>query len=479
MAEAEQGPAGLAERLAALSPQARELVLRRIRGSSAAAAAPDLALPRPLPRTGAPLPASFVQERMWLLDRLRPGSAAYVVSTAVRLRGDLDTERLRGAVGDLTARHEVLRTSIRWQDDRPVQLVHDAIEPPWTLTDLSDDPDPRAACERIVAGDVRRGFDLAVAPLWRARLVRLGPRDHVLGVAMHHVITDAWSVGVLLSELGRLYDGERPPPLPLQYGDFAAWQRERLSGDRLDGHLDFWSAELAGAPELAALPTDRPRPNERTSVGARHEFEVPGPLLGAVRKLGGDADATPFMTLLALFATVLARWSDQDDVVVGTPVGGRPHRDLEELIGCFVNSVVMRVDVSGRPSFRELLGRVRERSLRALEHQDLPFEKLVEHLAPHRSTAYNPLFQVNFGLGNVPPGQLNLPGMVIEPMTIRNDAGSKFDLSLYLTEAGGRLFGAFEYATDVFDATTVEWLSEYLVEVLEAVADDPARPVAD
>ncbi|MGI5422217.1 condensation domain-containing protein [Actinomadura luteofluorescens] len=487
MNEATSGPSGLAERLAALSPQARELVLRRMRGPAGdGAAGTSPADPRPAPRTGAPLPASFAQERLWLLDRLRPDSAAYVVSTAGRLRGDLDAGRLRAGLAGLTARHEILRTSLAWTGDRTVQIVHDSVAVPWEVTDLSDAPDPRAAAERILAGDVERGFDLTAAPLWRARLVRMGPRDHLFGVAMHHTITDAWSVGVFLSELGRLYTASRDdpappdpvlPPLPLQYGDFAVWQRERLTDDLVSELAAFWKEELAGAPDLLALPTDRPRPQARTGRGARHEFEVPGDLLRAARDLSGSTDVTLFMALLAAFVAALSRWSGQTDLVVGTPVAGRGHPDLEGLIGFFVNSVVVRADVSDRPSFRQLLHRVRQRSLRAFEHQDLPFEKLVEHLAPTRDTAYNPLFQVNFGFGNVPQGHLDLPGTFAEPVTVPSGAGAKFDLSLYLNEHRGRLAGTFEYATDIFDAETIEGLAGYLVEVLAAVTADPDLPI--
>ena len=488
MSEATSGPSDRAERLAALSPRARELVLRRMRGPARdGAAATGPADPRPVPRTGAPLPASFSQERLWLLDRLRPDSAAYVVSTAGRLRGDLDVDRLRAGLADLTARHEILRTSLAWTGDRTAQIVHDSVTVPWEMTDLSAVPDPRADAERILAADVERGFDLTAAPLWRARLVRMGPRDHLFGVAMHHTITDAWSVGVLLSELGRLYTAsrkdpapERPvlPPLPLQYGDFAVWQRERLTDDRVAGLTGFWKEELAGAPELLALPTDRPRPQVRSGRGARHDFEVPGDLLRAARELSGSTDVTLFMALLAAFVTVLSRWSGETDVVVGTPVAGRHHPDLEGLIGFFVNSVVVRTDLSGGPSFRRLLHHVRRQSLRAFEHQDLPFEKLVEHLAPTRDTAYNPLFQVNFGFGNVPRGHLDLPGTVAEPVAVPSGAGAKFDLSLYLNEDRGRLAGTFEYATDIFDAATIERLAGYLVEVLAAVTADPDLPIA-
>ncbi|NDU72006.1 hypothetical protein GWI34_05120 [Actinomadura sp. DSM 109109] len=487
MNEATSGPSGLSERLAALSPQARELILRRMRGPAREGTAARPADPRPVPRTGAPLPASFAQERLWLMDRLRPGSAAYVVSTAGRLRGDLDAGRLRAALADLTARHEILRTSLAWTGDRTVQIVHDSVPVPWEMTDLSAVPDPRTEAERLLTGDIERGFDLTAAPLWRARLVRTGPRDHLFGVAMHHTITDAWSVGVLLSELGRLYtaSGKDPAPLrpvlaplPLQYGDFAVWQRERLAGGLAGGLTAFWEEELAGAPDLLALPTDRPRPRERTGRGARHDFEVPGDLLRAARDLAGSSDVTLFMTLLAAFATVLSRWSGETDVVVGTPVAGRHHPDLEGLIGFFVNSVVVRTDLSGGPAFRELLHRVRLRSLRAFEHQELPFEKLVEHLAPARDTAHNPLFQVNFGFGNVPRGHLDLPGTVAEPVVVPSGAGAKFDLSLYLNEDRGRLAGTFEYATDIFDAATIERLAGHLVEVLRAVTADPDLPVS-
>ncbi|MEU8305813.1 amino acid adenylation domain-containing protein [Actinomadura sp. NPDC048955] len=446
----------------------------------ATAALPEL---RRRPRDGGPLQTSFSQERLWVLEQLQPGQATYNVPVAVRLRGALDTAGLRTALTELAERHEVLRTSITAVDGRPFQKVHESVDVELKEIEL-DGTEPRAAgpgdplarARRLLDAEARRLFDLDTAPLWRACLIRLSETDHVLGLTLHHLITDGWSGGVLLRDLLRLLASEPPAPLPVRFADFAAWQRELLTGERQAELMGFWTGELAGAPQLLELPTDRPRPRVQAHRGARHDVDIPPAVLAGLRSLGAAEGATLFMTLLAGFTAVLSRWSGQSDVVVGAPVAGRPSPDVEELAGFFANTLVLRTDVAGRPSFRRLLDRVRRTCLRAYAHQEMPFERLVEELAPRRSMAHNPLFQVMLTLQDAAPleGTAGRAEELFPP-----DAGtSKFDLALYLVEDADRLRGVFEYDADLFTADTVERLTGHLLTLLAAAVAEPDRPVA-
>ena len=443
-------------------------------------AAQGLALPpiTPAPRAG-DLPLSFAQERLWLLDQLNPGNPAYNVATAVRLEGELQVAALERALAEIVRRHEALRTVFRAGEGVPVQVVLPADPIPLLVEDLSglEDAERLAELRRRAAEDASRSFDLGAGPLLRTTLLRLDAREHVLLLAMHHAVTDGWSMGIFFRELGALYAafarGE-PSPLaepPIQYGDFAVWQRRALAG-ALEGQLTHWRGRLQGAPARLELPTDRPRPAVQGHGGAVQRLELPPALTDSLRSLARAEEATLFMVLLAAFQTLLARWSGQDDVVVGTPIAGRTRAEVEELIGCFINTLALRTDLSGDPPFRALLERVRETTLDAYAHQDLPFERLVEAVQPERNLGYSPVFQAMLVLQNAPRSALELPGLRLRSVE-REAHAAKFDLTLSLVESGAGLAGALEYSTELFDAATAERLLEHLRTLLEGIAADP------
>nr|AYM54404.1 nonribosomal peptide synthetase [Phaselicystis flava] len=434
-------------------------------------------------RRDAPLPASFAQQRLWFLDQLAPGSAAYTLAASLRLTGRLDVPALDRAVLEVARRHEALRTTFAVVDWQTVQVI--APEPGVSpvLRDLRALP-PEARIEearRLARAEARTPFDLARGPLLRAALLRLDEDEHVLLLSMHHTVADGWSVGVLAREITALYAassrGEASPlaPLPIQYADWAAWQREHLQGARLDELLAYWTRQLAGAPAALDLPTDRPRPAEPSFAGARVAIALPAGLTAAAAAVARREGATLFMALLASFAALLARYADTRDVVVGTPAANRDQVETEGLIGLFVNTLVLRTDLSGRPGFRELIARVREVTLGAYAHQEMPFERLVEALHPDRSAARTPLFQVMFALQNAPSAPPALSGIVIEPLEADTGA-AKCDLSLSLTEVEGGLRGELEYDTDLFDGATIARLAAHWRALLEGLVAEPDRP---
>ncbi|WP_345144811.1 amino acid adenylation domain-containing protein, partial [Dactylosporangium darangshiense] len=419
----------------------------------------------------APLPLSFAQQRLWFLAQLEPDSVEYNMPTVLRLDGAVDVPALAAALGGLVARHEVLRTRlVADADGVPYQVIDPAparFDLP--VVDVSERPDPAAAAEAWVLADGRVPFDLAAGPLFRATLVRVAADEHVLALAMHHVVGDEWSAGILRNELGALYAGSELPALPVQYADFAVWQRGWLSGEVLEGQLGFWRDALAGAPVLE-LPTDRPRPPVRTSDGAAIEFTVPPAVAEGLRAVAADAGASMFMTLFGAFAALLGRYSGQEDVVVGTPIANRNRAEIEGLIGFFVNTLVLRTDLSGDPTFAELLGRVRERTLAAYAHQDLPFEQLVDELGVARDRSRTPLFQVLFNYvtgDDRDPGE----GAPAEPQAMP----VKFDLVVALAPAGPGFVGSVQYSTVLFDAERMARLVGHFVELLSAVASAPDR----
>ncbi|HEU4557815.1 MAG TPA: condensation domain-containing protein, partial [Longimicrobium sp.] len=330
-------------------------------------------------------PTSFAQERLWFIDRLEPGSAVYNMSAAWRLGGELDEAALERSLGEIVRRHETLRTVFAEVGGSPVQVIapFDGFALPVENLSALGDADREAAVRRRAGEEARRAFDLSVGPLFRAALLRLGEEDHVLLLSMHHVVSDGWSMGVFFRELSSLYNayregGESPlPELAVQYADYAVWQREQLAGEALDRQLSYWRERLAGAPELLKLPTDHPRPPVQTFRGATVPVKLSPELLERLQRLGQSEGATLFMTLLAAFQVLLAKYSGSEDVVVGSPIAGRTRGEVEPLIGFFVNTLVLRTDLGGDPSFREVLARVREATLGAYEHQELPFEKLV------------------------------------------------------------------------------------------------------
>jgi len=430
-------------------------------------------------------PLSFAQERLWFLDRLQPGSAAYNLAGALRLRGALDAAALRRSLAATTRRHEALRTVFAESGGRPVQRVPAAADPPLPGADLSRlDPAGREAAARRAAEAVARApFDLAVGPPFRARLLRLGSDEHLLVLAMHHVVGDGWSTGVVLRELAALYGalaaGAPSPlaPLRARYADFAAAERERLRGEAVDAEVEYWRGRLAGLAPLE-LPTTHPRPAAQSFRGATHRFRVPAEVAAGLAALGRAEGATLHMTLLAAFAALLARYSGAEDVAVGSPVANRDTEEARALVGLFVNTVVLRVDLSGDPPFRELLRRVRATSLEAYAHGGLPFEKLVEAIRPARDLGRNPLFQVMFALQDraADPGRAAGVSLELEPV----DTGtSKLDLTLFLAqERDGALSAALEYATDLFDPRAAAALAGHYGELLASAARDPANRVS-
>jgi amino acid adenylation domain-containing protein len=434
----------------------------------------------PVERTDA-LPLSFEQERLWFLDRLQPGSTAYNVPMAWRLAGALDGPALERALAEIVRRHEALRTVFRQADGAPVQMIAPFAGFALPVEDLSalGDADREAAARQRAEDDARRTFDLSAGPLFRAALLRLGEEDHVLLLSMHHIVSDGWSMGVFFRELSALYAAFREgresplPELPVQYADYAVWQREQLAGEVLDRQLAYWRERLAGAPELLELPTDRPRPAVQTFRGATVPFELAPELLERLQALGRGEGATLYMTLLGAFQVLLSKYAGSEDVVVGTPIAGRGRGEVEGLIGFFVNTLALRTDLSGDPSFRETLRRVREMTLGAYEHQEVPFERLVAELQPERSMSHSPLFQVSFTLqdGGGGGGGGALAGLTVGGVGAAMEI-AKFDLSLTLSATPQGLFGGLNYATDLFERGTIERMLGHLARVLEQVADD-------
>ncbi|WP_433234976.1 amino acid adenylation domain-containing protein [Actinomadura nitritigenes] len=430
----------------------------------------------------APLPLSHAQQRLWFLSRLDPDSAEYNVPTAMNLSGNLDVQALEHALSRIVARHEILRTTITVADDGvPAQVIHAPAPLEIPVTDLSDSDteDVHAEARRIVEGDARRPFDLAAEFPLRVRLVELPGQEYVLGLTMHHSAFDELSVGVLTKELTELYAASREnrpaalPELRVQYADYAAWQRERWTGETLDRHMSYWRDQLADLHPLP-LPTDRPRPAVRGSAGATVGFTVPEHLTEALRAMSLRADASMFMTSLAVFQVLLAAQSGADDIAVGTPVANRPHPDVEPLIGFFVNTVVLRTDTSGDPTFSEILTRVRGTALEAYAHQHVPFEHLVDVLQPVRDRSRHPLFQVMFTfdagsdrVGETVLDDVDLCGFPIVPTV------TQFDLTLNLAESGASMEGAVVYSTELFDESTVRRLIGRYLELLGTIADRP------
>ncbi|WP_164003055.1 non-ribosomal peptide synthetase, partial [Pyxidicoccus caerfyrddinensis] len=439
----------------------------------------------PVPRTQA-LPLSFAQQRLWLLDQFEPGSPAYNIPSALRVSGVLDTEALRLGLEALVHRHEALRTTFREEPSGPVQVIAPPAGLSLDVVELSHLPEDarQAEVRRLAATEALRPFHLASGPLLRASLLRLDSEHHVLLVTMHHVVSDGWSMGVLVRELVSFYgafsSGQSPqlPPLPIQYADFASWQRDWLQGDVLQGHLDYWKQQLSGSPALLELPTDRPRPAVQSQRGALLPVHLPLPLSEALSAFCQREGVTPFMALLAVWQLLLARYSGQDDVTVGSPIAGRTRGETEGLIGFFVNTLVLRSHVQPLATFRELLAHVRASTLAAYEHQHLPFEKLVEELQPQRSLSHSPLFQVMIVLNNAPPAELSLPGLSFVPLE-REAEASKFDLTLSLTQTPRGLSGALGYRTDLFDASTVSRMVEHLQTLLEAALASPGTCVGE
>ncbi len=421
----------------------------------------------PRPRVG-PVPASYAQQRLWFLDQLEPGRPWYNIPTAVRVAGALDLDALGRAFREVVRRHEILRTTFAEVDGRPVQVIA---------------PPPAEAAIPVVDLGGSGEAEALRRPLFRVAVFRIGAADHVVSVTTHHVVSDGWSIGVLMREVAALYEtfsrGEPSvlPPLPVQYADFAAWQREWLEAGTLNTQLGYLRETLAGVPALE-LPTDRPRPSSPSGRGGEQRRAYPKPLADRLRAFGRGEGATLFMTLLAGFEVVLGRYSGQEDFAVGSPVAGRGESRTEALIGFFVNTQVVRADLSGGPSFREVLRRVRRSALGAYANQDVPFEQLVAALDPKRDPSRTPLFQVMFALQNAPLPEVRTPGLTLSPVAV-GSVSSKFDLTLSVAETDAGLDASLEYSSDLFEAATADRILAHLGALLQSALEDPDRLVAD
>ncbi len=456
-------------------------VVEQLRTAEAGFEAPPIV---PIPRDGE-LPLSFSQQRVWILDQLEAAGTAYHLGTAVRLRGQLAVASLAAALSQVVERHEVLRTAFASSHGRPLQVIAPPAEVPLPRVDLRALPAAlREGEARRVAGQVARlPFDLARGPLLRTVLVTLDEEESLFGFTLHHIVADGWSLGILVREVAALYRAGREesvpslPPLAVQYADFAAWQRSWLQGEVLDAQLSYWKVQLAELPPVLQLTFDRPRRAGRAAPLGRRRIALPEPLGEALRDLGRRGQATPFMTLLAGFATLLHRYTGQGDVAIGTPIANRERLELEGLIGFFANTLVLRADLAGDPSFLALLARTRTMALDAYAHQDLPFERLVEELQPERDLAVNPLFQVMFQMQNVPQKGIELPGLSLLP--VETERGSAmFELVLALRDAGRGFAGTLEYDADLFEATTIERLAGHWTSLLAGVAAQPDLPLS-
>lgn len=468
--------------MSSLSPEKRALLERRLMEKRAAAARQQ-AIPRR--STQGPCPLSFAQELMWLLDHLIDTSA-YHVPRALRIKGPLNVDALEYALNKIIERHEILRTTYQAVDGKPMQFVSPSATLKIQRIDLRglEKEEREIEANRILVEEGRRRFDFVNDLMLRAFLMRLDEHEHILLLVSHHIASDGQSKAVLFRELKTFYlafcenKTAHLPELSLQYSDYAVWQREWLQGEVLENHLSYWRNTLAGAPMLLELPTDRPRPASQSFAGARQFLRCPDGMLENFKALNRREGTTMFMTMLAAFGTLLYRWSGQEDMLIGTPVSGRSRTEVEPLIGYFSNSVVLRVAMSGDPTFRELMQRVKEVSLGAYSHQDLPFEKLVVEMQPQRDLSYSPVYQIMFSVGEHKDLGLELPGLQIDPIII--DRGvAKFDMTLGMTEFRQSLMCNIEYCSALFEASTMQRLANHFQNLLQGVIANPDQHISE
>jgi hypothetical protein len=471
-------------RIANLSPAKLELLLRQLGKRETHSVSPQ-SIPRRKMAGDAFAPASFAQEGLWFLHQLEPDSPAYNVTVTVRLDGLLDVALLEKSLSEVVKRHESLRTTFREDSGRLVQIITPHTSLPLPLVELSGLAAAlrEAEATRLALQDSQRPFDLTTEPLIRAIMLRLGEGEHVAILVLHHIISDAWSLSLLIQEIAAFYESfakGSPAPLaelPIQFADYACWQREQLQGEALDSQLAYWMHQLRDLPPILDLPTDRPRLPTSSSQGARRFIKLSKELTVALKELSRREGATLFMTLLAAFQVLLHRETGQEDVLIGSPIANRTRPETETLIGLFVNTLVLRGDLSGNPSFQQLVARVCETTLEADAHQSLPFDKLVKALQPARSAGQMPLVQVAFTLRNNPPPVLALPGLVLRPLEI--DRGTvQFDLTLNFIESEQALTGSFEYKTDLFEADRIDRLWGNYERILEMVVAEPQRTLS-
>ncbi|MBW4611882.1 MAG: TauD/TfdA family dioxygenase [Desmonostoc vinosum HA7617-LM4] len=461
-----------------LSPEKLALLELRLMKKHRDVAKTIPAIPRNLEQNYFPL--AFAQQRLWFLDQLAPGNPTYNISGAVRLMGTLNVTALEESFNTLVQRHEVLRTTFTTKQEQPVQVIAPADKFTLPVLDLQglSKAEQQQQIQKLAIREQQRSFDLTTGPLLRVSLLQLNQTEHVMLFSMHHIISDGWSMGILIREIATLYASfstgkhQSLPELSIQYADFALWQRQWLVGQVLETQLTYWKQQLGGNIPILNLPCDRPRPKIPSFQGATHSFILPASLSQALQKLSQQENATLFMTLLAALQTLLYRYTNQEDIVVGTDVANRNRAETEALIGFFINLLVLRTDLSGNPSFRELLKRVREVALGAYAHQDLPFAKLVEELQPERNLQPTPLFQVLFVMQNTPMSPQSLLGLEMAPIEVDNKT-AKFDLALFINETEQGLIGSWNYSTDLFDATTITRMTGHFQTLLENIVSQP------
>ncbi len=426
------------------------------------------------------VPLSFAQQRMWFLQQLQPDSRAYILSNAQRLRGKLNVGVLQQSLDAIVVHHEALRTNfITSPDGSPIQVIGTPRSVELKIIEVKQEQ-----VESLLSEEAQRPFNLESDLMLRATLLQVDEHEHILLLVMHHIASDGWSIGIFWHQLADLYEAflnGKPSPLPrlpIQYADFAIWQHQWLSGEKLSSQINYWKTNSAGANAVLELPTDRPRPPIQTYRGAVQSLTLPQNLSASLKELSHQQGVTLFMTLLAAFGTVLHRYTGQEDIFIGSPIAGRNQVETEGLIGFFVNTIAIRTNLAGNPSFRELLSQVREVTLGAYAHQDLPFEKLVEELHPERDMSHSPLFQVMFAFHNTPSELWELPGLTITPLEVHNGT-AKFELTLDLTETSEGIKGGIEYNTDLFDATTIARMLGHFQTLLQGIVANPEQRISD
>jgi len=470
------------KRIADLSPEKRALLMMRLKKKMSDSSNKHLIPGR---ENRDDFPMSYAQERMWFLHQWEPESPLYNIPAAMRLTGRVDRILLKQALTEVMHRHEVLRGVFAEKDNHPVQEIVQEVELPFTYIDLRQSHQENREAEALqwIADDARTPFDLKLGPLFRVGLIQMSDTDYFFLLNMHHIVSDGWSIGVLIREVTLLYQAfqkKSPSPLPemaIQYADFADWQKKYLQGEVLEKQLDYWKRQLGDNPPVLQLPTDRPRPLFPRFQGASSTFRLSPELTDSLRTLSKANDATLFMTLLAAFKILLHRYSGQDDISVGAPIANRNRSEIEGLVGFFVNTLVLRSDLSGNPTFKEFLGRVRDTATQAYSNQDIPFEMLVDAVQPNRDLSHTPLFQVMFVLQENPIEAIRLPDFEMKGLEAESGT-AKFDLTLFMEERAGGLKGAFEYSADLFDAATMQNLVGHFTTLLHAIARHPDEKIS-
>jgi acyl carrier protein len=434
-----------------------------------------------------PLPLSFAQQRLWVLDRIEPNNPLYNIPRAFQLKGSLDIASFTRVLNEIVRRHESLRT--RFATDKngePVQVIAESLELDVPIIDLTQcaNQERESRAKALAVQEEQTPFDLSAGPLVRAQILKLGAKEHILLLTMHHIVSDAWSASIFFQELGALYEAftqNRPSPLPelaVQYADYAAWQRTHLQGKVLDKQLDYWREHLKGAPLLLELPADRPRPEGRTFVGAHDPIPLASDLASAAKEFGQKEGATLFMVLLAAYNALLSRYSGQQHIVLGTDIANRTTSETERMIGFFINLLPLHTDLSGDPTFRELVSRVREAALGAYAHQDIPFDKLVEDLRPERSLSHNPIVQALFVMQNAPPQRRELAGVEMRGLPVPITR-SKFDVAVFIRESNDGAFQDWVYSTELFERGTIVRMAAGFETLLRDALSNPEKRISE